>query len=142
MITYKQLIEEIESYKGFHKAPDPKVGTSSPLHDLSKTNPEDLYSHKGAQYYGHGDSSMDNDTHRMIMKHRGKPENDVIAYRAVPKHVTGDINSGDWVTINKKYAKDHGEGPLKGNYKILEKKVKAKNLHNNGDSIHEFGYHE
>ena len=51
-----------------------------------------------------------------------------------------DINSGDWVTLTKEYAKDHGESALKGQYKILSKKVKAKDLWTNADSIHEFGY--
>ena len=51
-----------------------------------------------------------------------------------------DINSGDWVTLTKEYAKDHGEHALKGQYKILSKKVRAKDLWTNADSIHEFGY--
>jgi hypothetical protein len=48
------------------------------------------------------------------------------------------INPGDWVTINKKYAKAHGEGI--GGYKIIQKKVKARDIFTNGDSIHEWGY--
>lgn len=52
-----------------------------------------------------------------------------------------NINAGDWVTLTKEYAKDHGESALNGQYKILSKKVKAKDLWTNADSIHEFGYH-
>lgn len=52
-----------------------------------------------------------------------------------------EINPGDWVTLTKEYAKDHGESALKGKYKILSKKVKAKDIWTNADSIHEFGYH-
>jgi len=52
------------------------------------------------------------------------------------------INSGDWVTVNKQYAKEHGESALGGNYKILSQKVPAKKLFTNADSIHEFGYDE
>jgi GNAT superfamily N-acetyltransferase len=51
-----------------------------------------------------------------------------------------NINAGDWVTLTKEYAKDHGDSALKGNYKILSKKVKAKDIYTNADSIHEFGY--
>lgn len=51
------------------------------------------------------------------------------------------INSGDWVTLTKEYAKDHGESALNGQYKIISKKVKAKDIWTNADSIHEFGYH-
>jgi len=50
------------------------------------------------------------------------------------------INAGDWVTLTKEYAKDHGESALNGEYKILSKKVKAKEVWTNADSIHEFGY--
>jgi hypothetical protein len=50
------------------------------------------------------------------------------------------INKGDWVTITKEYAKEHGESLLKGNYKILSKNVRAKDLFTSGDSIQEWGY--
>jgi hypothetical protein len=50
------------------------------------------------------------------------------------------INPGDWVTINRQYAKEHGESVLNGKYRIVSKKVKAKDIFTNGDSIHEWGY--
>lgn len=50
------------------------------------------------------------------------------------------INPGDWVTISRSYAKDHGESSLRGEYKILSKKVKVRDLYTNGDSLSEFGY--
>jgi len=50
------------------------------------------------------------------------------------------INGGDWVTINKNYAKQHGESALNGKYKIIQKKVTAKDIHTDGNSIHEWGY--
>lgn len=52
------------------------------------------------------------------------------------------INSGDWVTINPAYAKQHGISNLNGKFKVLTKTVPAKNLYTNGDSIHEWGYVE
>jgi hypothetical protein len=52
------------------------------------------------------------------------------------------INSGDWVTLTKQYAKEHGEANLNNNYQILSKKVPSKKLFTNADSIHEFGYDE
>ena len=63
--------------------------------------------------------------------------------RKMPDEPSNDINAinaGDWVTLTKEYAKDHGESVLKGEYKILSKKVKAKEVFTNADSIHEFGY--
>jgi hypothetical protein len=50
------------------------------------------------------------------------------------------INQGDWVTVNRAYAKDHGEGTLQGKYKIVSKKVYARDIFTNGDSPHEWGY--
>ena len=50
------------------------------------------------------------------------------------------INRGDWVTINRAYAVQHGRGHLVGKYRILTKTVPAKTLYTNGDSIHEWGY--
>ena len=59
----------------------------------------------------------------------GKPNKKVKVYRAVPKGVT-EINSGDWVTLSKEYAKMHGEHPLDGNYDIIETEVEANKLFN------------
>lgn len=56
------------------------------------------------------------------------------------KRITPKINVGDWVTINRDYAKEHGQSALQGNYKIISKKVKASEIYTNGDSIHEWGY--
>ena len=49
------------------------------------------------------------------------------------------INSGDWVTISKGYAREHGKNL--GNFRILTKTVMAKQLFTDGNSIHEWGYH-
>ena len=50
------------------------------------------------------------------------------------------LNIGDWVSINKNYAKIHGNSTLLGNYKLLSKSVPAKFLFTDGNSIHEWGY--
>ncbi len=55
--------------------------------------------------------------------------------RAVPK-----INPGDWVTIDRSYAKEHGETTLSGDFRVVGKNVKAQDIFTNGDSIHEWGY--
>ena len=51
------------------------------------------------------------------------------------------INEGDWVTISRSYAKEHGESTLMGSYKIISKRVKAKDIFTDGNSIHEWGYY-
>jgi len=50
------------------------------------------------------------------------------------------INSGDWVTISRDYAKEHGEGNL-NKYKIVSKTVPARNLYTDGNDIFEWGYY-
>jgi len=50
------------------------------------------------------------------------------------------INPGDWVTINREYAKEHGDSQFDGKYRILMKRVSARDIFTNGDSIHEWGY--
>ena len=50
------------------------------------------------------------------------------------------INNGDWVTINPRYAKQHGEDNLRNQYKVLTKTVRANQLYSDGNSIHEWGY--
>lgn len=56
------------------------------------------------------------------------------------KHKKLTINPGDWVTLNRKYAEEHGKSELKNQYKIISKTVKAKDLYTDGNSVHEFGY--
>ena len=131
------------SYRGSHKAPGPDFG--APLHDLTSGGqmyPADVYSPKAAQYYGTGYPKADKEAFALANRVRGNPNAEVTMYRAVPKDSSiGSINAGDWVTLSKDYAKNHGESVLDNDYKIISQKVKAKDLWTNADSIHEFGYH-
>ena len=125
-------------YAGQHRAPMRDSG--APAFNLAgDIYPDDIYSSRAAQYYGTGSEVMDRKTVGLLQSLRGKPDADVTIYRAVPKGVD-KMNAGDWVTVNKQYAKDHGESALGGDFDIIEKKVKAKDIFTNGDSIHEFGY--
>lgn len=130
------------SYRGSHTAPGPDFG--APLYDLTgggQMYPADVYSSKAAQYYGTGYPKADKEAFALANKVRGNPDAEVTMYRAVPKDESiSSINKGDWVSLSKDYAKNHGEAVL-GDYKILSQKVKAKNLWTNADSIHEFGYY-
>ena len=67
------------------------------------------------------------------------PDQEITIYRAAPEGTS--INEGDWITLSKNYATEHGEAHLDGNYVILEQKVKAKDVFTNGDSINEWGYY-
>jgi hypothetical protein len=128
-------------YRGSHTAPNRDFGAQ--LHELNKIFPDDIYSPQASSFYGHfgRQDPIDKQTVRIFQSFRGKPDADVTIYRAVPKDPKiKEINKGDWVTINEQYAKEHGESALRGDYKIIKKKVKAKDIWTNADSIHEYGY--
>ena len=141
-----------DDYRGSHQAPGPHFG--APMHDVSGNGmyPEDFYGPNGAHYYGNINDPIDREAHRQVLSVKGKPDAMVTIHRAIPTHVheaamkTEDpikhmIRHGDWVAIHKGYAKIHGEGPLKGKYKIASMRVPAKHVWTNADSIHEWGYH-
>ena len=205
----KQAGAVLADYKGSHMAPM-KGDSSAPLHDLAQIYPDDIYSNKAAQYYGHYGDGRDFEAVRLMQAAKGRPNMPVTMYRAVPD-ATADvskeikalnktiayrdqfgffpmkddlsasfvskyensglpydeiqaktyqdmldkveslsstlkkplpINNGDWVTLSKAYAKEHGEGALNGKYKIVSKKVPARKLFTDGNSIQEFGYDE
>lgn len=128
---------QAETYRGEHEAPMRDSG--APLHDLKGTYPDDFYGPRGQEFYGVGDGS-DARAMSIVRALKGRKNASVTVYRAVPKDVTAKISRGDWVTIDKQYAKDHGDGALNGKYKIIQKTVRAKELFTNGDSIQEWGY--
>ena len=125
-------------YQGQHS---PTAGWGAPLHDMTSngTYPEDFYSHNGPRYYG-GHSDIGEFSVRQIQGYRGKPEELVRVYRAMPKNVEAAINPGDWVTISKRYAHEHGEAALGGDYKVISRSFPAKHVYNQGDAPEEFGY--
>lgn len=51
------------------------------------------------------------------------------------------INNGDWVTISKNYAKEHGESNLNNQFKIISKTVPARHLFTDANDIFEWGYY-
>lgn len=127
-----------ETYKMQHTAPM-REGNSVG-YDLTSSFGDDIYTGNAVRYFGGGtkDSlSMDTKAVNIIQGMKGKPEKSVTIYRAVPKKVK-DINPSDWVTTTKEYALGHMKGE-KG-WHILSKKVKAKDIATDGNSIHEFGY--
>jgi hypothetical protein len=127
-------------YRGSHKAPK-KDDYHVPAHDLTTGGmySDDIYGDLSHHYYGTGDRRMDRDTLRILKEARGNPDHEITIYRAVPGEFAGaEINPGDWVTPNMDYATEHG---LRfDSHHILEKRVPARHIYTNADSIHEFGY--
>jgi len=131
-----------EDYQGLHKPPSSENG--APLHDLTgggNVYPDDVYSANGLRYYGTGQEKADRESMGVIRRMKNKPNAPVTIYRTVGTDADQDtINEGDWVSVSKAYAVQHGESAFGGDYKILTGKAKAKELFTNGDSINEFGY--
>tara|TARA_R110000868_G_scaffold102621_3_gene282649 strand:+ start:510 stop:2360 length:1851 start_codon:yes stop_codon:yes gene_type:complete len=128
-----------KEYKGEHEAPMKDSG--APLHNVTGVYPKDFYGNKGFQHYADFGDKMDRDTYNKIQSYLAMPDRPLTVYRAVPRDPSiKTINKGDWVTINRDYAKNHGEGALNGDYKILKKDVYARDLFTAGDSHHEWGY--
>lgn len=141
---------EVEDYRGQHEAPGPGYGM--PLHDTTDVYPKDFYGPNGFDYYANFGGGYDRKAYNTAVRLKGDPEAHVWIHRAVPTAVYKAamktdaplaqlIKKGDWVTPTKEYAQDHGEGALNGDYKIASKRVKAKEVFTDGNSIHEWGYH-
>lgn len=115
---------------------------AAPLHDLSNAFDDTIYGKAGLQNYGTGSPRLDREALRVFQQVKGNPDAEVVIYRAVPKGTkASNINPGDWVTVSKEYAMEHGEGALGGKYKIISQKVPAKYVTTNADSILEQGYY-
>ena len=131
-------------YRGQHGAPG--KGAGAPLHDMLEDGgiyPKDVYSANAIRFYGVGDDKLDAIAANLIKKYKGQPNAEVTIYRAVPKNISLDdaqIIAGDWVTPIREYAMMHGDGALRGEYQIIEKQVKAKDVYTAGDSWLEWGY--
>lgn len=50
------------------------------------------------------------------------------------------LRKGDWVTLSRLYAVEHGESNLKNGFTIVSARVRAKELFSEGNSLNEFGY--
>jgi hypothetical protein len=151
MLTFKQFMSENSDYRGEHTAPDKDSG--APGHDVTANGvyPKDVYSHNGFRYYGDQGNDYDREAFSKMQRMKDNPDDKVWIYRAIPKSVHKEalktetplkhmIRPGDWVAISKDYAREHGEGALKGDYHIASMRVPAKHIFTNGDSHHEWGY--
>lgn len=142
-VKFKSALQN-KDYMGGHEAPMAE-DINAPIWDLTgkytgnKLYPEDVYSSNASRLYSSG---MDYDPQAIsiLQSVKDRPNAKITIYRAVPKEVKGEINAGDWVTIVRDYAKDHGESNLGNNYKIVKKEVLARDLFTDANSIHEFGY--
>lgn len=98
-------------------------------------NMPDVFEHP--EWYFRKSEAHNMESLRALRKVRGNPEGEITIYRAT---IGDTINEGDWISPSKKYAEMHNWHSLDGKGKILELKVKAKDIRFAGDDINEFGY--
>ena len=155
----KMLTKESTDYRLQHKPRGPDDEYPVRLDDLTQTTtgesagyPKDFYSEKGKRIYAPGQSFegdefgiANNESYSIINSVKGNPDAEVTIYRAVPneKNIT-KINSGDFVTLSKRYADLHGAGGYGrdgiDSGKVLELKVKVKDIYWDQNDVNEFGY--
>jgi hypothetical protein len=107
---------------------------TSPVYDLTEGGiiPKDIYTHP--QYYADMTQQTYKESFSVILNIKDKPEGIVTIYRASPKK---ELNTGDWVTLSKSYAKQES---LSEGTPVHSYRVKAKDVFFAGDDINEFGY--
>ncbi len=133
-----RMMSDGYDYRMRHTAPTGKDDVSVSIDRLDEIYPKDVYSEMGWHYYGNGNRAIDKKSHSILQSFKGNPDKMVTVYRAVPKGVK-DINSGDWVTINRDYAVAHGESNLKGEYDIISKTLPANKVFTDANSLSEQG---
>lgn len=134
------------SYRMQHEAGGPDGAAR--LDDMTKGGevyPDDFYGPNGLKYYGNANSPVDQESYQIIQEVAGDPDATVTIYRAVPDDDDiSTINPGDFVSLSRAYAEDHGstgygsDGQSPG--KVIEMDVRVSDLYNDGNSINEFGY--
>jgi hypothetical protein len=115
----------------YRSVPDPSKGLQHKISTLEKQKaafmrrgvfPSDAAFKNGSQWY----EWASNELERL----------EAMPPQESPKYT---INPGDWVAISKRYAIEHGKSHLRNEYKVISKKVKAKDIYCNGD-LSEWGY--
>lgn len=81
------------------------------------------------------------ESYRALKQIKDNPDEEVTVYRAVPEGVD-KINEGDWISLSKTYAKEHGmhESDPSKDMPVISMKVKAKDIGWDGNDINEFSY--
>jgi hypothetical protein len=147
------------SYRMEHQPRGPEDGEGIRLDDLTKNisgeqagYPDDFYTSQGMRIYAQGPSFegdeyglANQESYEIIASVKGNPDAEVTIYRAVPdEDAITTINPGDFVTLSPTYAKLHGasgygrSGDEAG--KVLEQKVKVRDIYWDGNDVNEFGY--
>lgn len=130
------------SYRLQHQPGNPlKYPDEVPTVDKITTHgsmPPDVLDHP--DWYADGYDPATAKSVAALKRLQGNPDKRVWVYRGAP---VGELNTGDWVTLDKSYAKQYaGTGAYSDNKrsKVYAYRVKASELSWDGDSFMEFGY--
>jgi hypothetical protein len=120
-----------------HQSPDAESGTS--VDNMEAVYP-DFYARP--DMYSTGNDVADAESLQVIDSVIGNPEATVTIYRSLPPDVPQVINPGDWVSLSRTYAKEHGMDAVDEakDWPVISREVPAREVYNNGDSINEWGW--
>lgn len=119
-----------------HRAPDGLEDdeTAKGAHELTRIFPDDVLAHPD-WYCG----DVDPQAVSVLKKIQGNPNAMVTIFRSVP-HGVDKINNGDWVSLSRKYAVQHGmQDDPADDWGVLEAKIPARFLWSEGNDLNEFG---
>jgi GNAT superfamily N-acetyltransferase len=113
----------------------------APAHDLTQGYQEDIYTHPQHWAAHNPPERSDLEGLSQLRKARGKPEAKVHIYRATHKDAPHEVNTGDWVTLSKTYARQHAYNEGDDDYAVHHAVVAAKHVRDAGtDQYREQGY--
>lgn len=133
-----------DEFRMAHRAPSyDEEGYDKSMIDVAK-NKDDIRESLNEQFRMNRDRSRNESViaieNALSAIDRGE-EPTVTIYRAAPKSLKeGKVRNGDWVTLSKSYAKQHGNHALDGNYRIMKEEVPVENLYWDGNDMNEWGY--
>lgn len=98
-------------------------------------SPSDVYQHP--EWYSAMETKVIRETMAQLRKVKGNPQAKLTIYRAGPK---GEMNTGDWVSLSKEYARTHAESQDPEGFKVWQAQVAADSVRWSLDDLAEFGY--
>jgi ribosomal protein S18 acetylase RimI-like enzyme len=128
--------EATQPYSMQHEGPDPGEGEG--LHEIGsgKIYPEDFHQRWWEYAQGADGESVDK-----VLGSKDWPSRKVWAYRALPSPHR-EVNTGDWVSTSKKYARQEGRWNSNpdDDYPVVKFQARAEHLRNEGNSLDEWSY--